>query len=65
MTSEQSQMKLVYTVNEVAEVLRIGRNLAYEMVRTGDIPSIRMGKRILVPGDGLKEMLGGVPVQAH
>lgn len=37
----------------------IGRNNAYEGVRTGSIPSIRVGKRILVPKVALDRLLDG------
>lgn len=46
-----------YTVPEAAQVLGIGRNAAYEAVRTGQIPTIRIGKRILVPVAALRRML--------
>jgi putative molybdopterin biosynthesis protein len=34
---------------EVARLLRIGRNTVYEMIARGVIPSIRVGRRLLVP----------------
>jgi excisionase family DNA binding protein len=37
------------TVVEAAAVLRISRNLAYELIRQGRVPHLRLGKRILVP----------------
>ena len=40
---------LVLTVEETAELLRISRGSAYEAVRTGVIPSISIGRRILIP----------------
>ena len=39
------ELPLTLTVPEVAEVLNIGRNTAYEIVRSGDLPSRRIGKR--------------------
>lgn len=42
---------LTYTVEEVASLLGIARGKAYQHVRAGDIPSIRMGKRVLIPRD--------------
>ena len=47
------------TVDEVAEILRISRNSAYEGVKNGQIPSFRVGKRILVPAVGIERMLNG------
>lgn len=49
----------VLTVEEAAEVLRISRGLAYEQVRTGALPTIRLGKRILVPVAALERLLSG------
>jgi excisionase family DNA binding protein len=48
---------LVLTPIEVAKLLRIGRGTAYEQIRCGTIPSIRMGRRILVPRAALMQML--------
>ena len=48
---------LVYSVSEVKKLLGISRGLAYEAIRTGQIPSIRFGRRILVPRFGLEQLL--------
>lgn len=50
---------LTYSVEEVAKLLGIARNNAYERVRAGDIPSIRMGKRLLVPRERFHTWLNG------
>jgi excisionase family DNA binding protein len=47
----------VLTVEETARLLRIGRTLAFAAVRDGSIPSIRIGRRILVPRDALEALL--------
>jgi excisionase family DNA binding protein len=52
-----SVQPLAYTVEEAARLLRIGRNHGYEAVASGAIPSIRIGKRILVPRVALERML--------
>ena len=50
--------RLTYTVEEAAAALGISRGLAYEMVREGSIPSLRLGqRRILIPKAGLQSML--------
>ena len=46
------------TVDEAAEALGISRNSAYEGVKEGQIPSIRIGKRILVLWGPLMKKLG-------
>jgi excisionase family DNA binding protein len=45
------------TVEEAARLLGIGRNSAYEAVRRGEIPAIRIGKRFVVPRAALERML--------
>jgi excisionase family DNA binding protein len=41
---------LTYTVEEAAELVGIGRNKAYEAAKTGEIPTIKIGKRIWCRG---------------
>jgi excisionase family DNA binding protein len=48
---------LTLTVEQTAKLLGIGRSTAYELVRTGDIPSLRLGRRIVVPRAGLVDLL--------
>lgn len=45
------------TVDETAIWLGISRYSAYQAVREGTIPSIRIGRRILVPTHALEELL--------
>ncbi len=45
------------TVAEVSQVLGIGRNKAYHAVKTGEIPSLRFGGRIVVSKKVLDRML--------
>ena len=45
-------------VTLAAEILGISRGSAYEAVRRGEIPSISVGRRRLIPTAPLMEMLG-------
>ena len=49
---------LVVDVPTAAELLGIGRGSGYEAVRTGQIPSLRLGRRIVVPVAKLRAMVG-------
>ena len=49
----------VVTVNEAAVMLRISRGAAYEAARRKEIPTIRIGRRLLVPLAALERMLNG------
>jgi excisionase family DNA binding protein len=53
--------RLTMSVEEAARLLGVGRNNAYVAARRGDIPTIRIGKRILVLREPLKRMLEGEP----
>ena len=51
--------RLTLTISEAAKLLGIGRNLAYEAARTGELPTVVIGRRILVPVVVLERLLGG------
>ena len=50
-------MSLVVSVEEAAGLLGISRGLAYELVRRGELPSIRLGRRLVVPRRRLVELV--------
>jgi excisionase family DNA binding protein len=45
------------TVSQAATMLGISRSSAYECVRLGSIPSIRLGRRIVIPRRAVDELL--------
>ncbi len=49
--------KKVLTIMEAAEELGISKGSAYEAARTGAIPTIRIGKRLIVPRVAFDKML--------
>ena len=51
------EITLVYSVLEVAALLGIGRSKAYELVRSRTIPSLRLGRRIVVSKVALNRFL--------
>ena len=51
------EKRVVFTVEEAAQLLGISRSFAYEAVQRGEIPSMRIGKRILVPKAALARLL--------
>ena len=52
-------LPLVLRVEDLMPVLGIGRNTAYELVRCGQIRSIRIGHQLRVPRDAVAEFIGG------
>ena len=49
--------RLTLSVKEAAKLLGLSRGLTYEAVGRGEIPSIRIGHRILIPRAALHRML--------
>ena len=47
----------VVTVHEAALMLRISRGAAYDAARRKEIPTIRIGRRLLVPLVALERLL--------
>ena len=43
----------ILTVKQVCEMLNIGRNNAYELVRCGEIKSVTIGRQIRIPKDNV------------
>ena len=60
--------RAAYTVAEAAKLIGIGRRQAYEAALKGEIPAIRVGRRVAVPKAALHALLGlapeGVPVES-
>jgi excisionase family DNA binding protein len=49
--------RLTMTIPEAAEKLGIGRNQGYSAAKAGQIPTIKIGKRLLVPVAALESKL--------
>ena len=49
--------KLSYTINEATAAAGIGRTKIYELVRTGELPLVKIGTRTLIRRADLEAML--------
>jgi excisionase family DNA binding protein len=61
----ESISKLTYTVPEFGRILGIGRNLAYEAVRRGEVRAVRLGHRWVVPKLEVQRLLEARPAQRN
>ena len=52
-------LPLVLRVEDLMPILGIGRNAAYELIRCGQIRSVRVGRQIRVPKEAVAEFLAG------
>lgn len=50
--------RLTYSIDEAAEAIGVGRGSAYELVRRGDLRTVRVGRRVLVPREAVRDFLG-------
>jgi excisionase family DNA binding protein len=55
--TNRDNLRAVYSVPEAAQVLGIGRNLAYAGAREGWLPTLRCGRRLVVPRRALETLL--------
>jgi excisionase family DNA binding protein len=56
-TARKPDEPLALSVKVAAKILGLSRASVYEAVRTGQIPSLRFGRRIVVPREALNKML--------
>ena len=52
-------LPLVLRVEDLMPVLDIGRNTAYELVRSGQIRSVRLGRKLRIPKQAVEDFLAG------
>ncbi len=45
------------TIDELCEVLQIGRNTAYQLLNSGFVPAFRIGRRWKIPKNSVQEVL--------
>lgn len=57
--SDDVRSPVVYTIREFATLAGIGLHSAYQAAREGRIPSLRFGRRIVIPKAALDAMLDG------
>lgn len=55
---------VLYRVDEAAEALRISRSVIYELIRSGQLRTVKVGRRRLVPVQALDEYVASLGVAA-
>jgi excisionase family DNA binding protein len=50
---------LAYTVAEACEVMRLGRNTVLELLYSGQLRAIRVGRRWVIPRAAIEDFLNG------
>lgn len=57
-STSREQLPMVLRVDELMPVLKIGRNAAYALVRSGKIKALRIGNSYRIPRSELLRFLG-------
>lgn len=47
--------RILYRVAEAGQAIGVSRSRMYELIASGEIPSVRVGNVLRVPVDGLRE----------
>lgn len=55
--TSMEQLPLTLNADEVAEVLGISRANAYSLMHNSSFPTLKIGKRLMVPRDRLTEWI--------
>lgn len=55
---------VLYRVDEAAEALRISRSVIYELIRSGQLRTVKVGRRRLVPVRALDDYVASLGVAA-
>jgi len=58
MQTDQTVECRTLTVAKAAKMLGIGRDAAYDAIRSGELQSLRFGRRIVIPRIVVERMLG-------
>ncbi len=47
MTQDDDEVGPILSVSDVTRILHVSRSLLYELVQRGDLPALRIGRRVL------------------
>jgi excisionase family DNA binding protein len=56
--------RFAVSVADAGQMLGVSRAFAYELVARGELPTIRLGRRVMVPKVALLAMVGLSPLQS-
>jgi excisionase family DNA binding protein len=48
-------IKLAYSIDEAIEAIGLGRTTVFELMASGELESVKVGRRRLIPSEALKD----------
>lgn len=57
--------KLVITVSEACKILRLSKPTVYDLCRSKSFPAIHIGRKVLIPVDGLRQWIADQSTQGE
>ncbi len=57
--------RMTLSIDEAAAMLGISRAHAYELVRRGELPRLRLGRRVVIPRKALEEYVEDATANAR
>ena len=64
MDTEDVPQPLTITVERAGQLLGISRGLAYDLIRRGELPAVRLGRRLVVPVGAVESLLNDRSVRS-
>ena len=55
---------VLYRVEEAAQALRLSRSITYELIRSGQLRTVKVGARRLVPVEAVREYVASLEASA-
>lgn len=52
--------RVLLTVQDVQDLLQLGRSTVYELIRTGELPSVRIGRSVRIRRETLESWLADI-----
>lgn len=51
----------LFTIHEFCKMAGIGRTLAYDLIKSGDIKAVKVGRKTMIPRSAIESWLGSLP----
>ena len=59
-TSEPNSPRVLLSVEEAAATMNVGRTTVYALIKTGELESVKVGRRRVVPADAIAQCIARV-----